>query len=176
MDGGLKILASKKRLLVAVVSARALGLYGNGVEPSRRGKPMKRVVGSIFAAGALITGLAGALAPAAFAQGASYTVEAGDHGPGGWAGGSLFADGTAVGSGEIAGPETGGPMQITLTTWAPDNTPGYLDVNYVFGPGLPGCVVVPITHGAMQPSPLFVGPCNSGVQIDTLPGKATPTR
>lgn len=73
---------------------------------------MKRLIGGWFAAGALFAGAGGAFAPAASAHGAAYAFEAGDHGPGGWAGGSLFYGGTAIGSGEIAGPGTGGPMHI----------------------------------------------------------------
>lgn len=136
---------------------------------------MNRIVGGLLATGVMFAGSAGALAPAAFAQGASYAVEAGDHGAGGWAGGSLFPDGSAVGSGEIAGPGSA-PMHIVLTTWAPGSVSGFLDVNFVFGPGVPGCVVVPVTHGAEQLSPLFVGPCITGERADLLWGKATPTR
>lgn len=133
-------------------------------------------MGGILTAGAVFAGALAAFAPTASAGGALYAVEAGDHGPGGWAGAALFQGGTAIGSGNTAGPG-GAPAHITFTSWNPDAVPGWLDVNFTSG-GLPGCVVVPVTHGAEQPSYLYFFGCdfNEGLLVDPgIPGKATPT-
>lgn len=93
-----------------------------------------------------------------------------DHGPGGWAGGTLLADGTATGSGAFAFPVVPGVeevAQIRGSSWFladPSQTTIILCVTvtgkqgpvFPIGVALLQCLPVPVT-GLGAPVPLFPG-------------------
>jgi hypothetical protein len=105
--------------------------------------------------------------------------QVGDRGPGGWAGGALFQDGSADGSGEIAGPGAIGHIQAER--WASDPSAGFDDVEVVFdfngaGP-VPACLRIPESTRAKSAAvAIYVGGnCQTGSPTGTTYGKVTVT-
>jgi hypothetical protein len=135
----------------------------------------KFAAAGVVAAGAALT-LIGSVVPASAAS-AFGAWEAGDHGPGGWAGGVLWSNYLATGSGAIAGPGQL-PAHITPSSWVAAGSKT-VDVNFSVtfpnGQRAPGCVQLTVTRGPEVGAPLYIGGgCGAGKYEGTIPGKVTP--